>query len=155
MTLDTVAKVKAIFGEPIKVVTDKNTVDLFFPYPMYYDGKLVKKTKVHPKLKDRFLSVFTKVLEVYGLEKIKELGLDQYGGCHNYRVMRGGTELSRHSWAIAMDFDPANNQLKWNHRKARFAKPEYDQWWNIWEEFGFESLGREEDRDWMHVQAAR
>lgn len=151
MTLDTTEKIKAIFGDP----GETNLVEMIFPYPMYYDGKLVKKTRVHKLIKDRVLRVLNKVLLVYGLEKIKELGLDQFGGCFNYRLMRGGTKLSTHAWAIAFDWDAANNQLKWNHHKARLAKPEYDAWWNAWEEEGFESLGREEDRDWMHVQAAR
>jgi hypothetical protein len=149
MTLDSTAKIKAFYGEP----GEANLVTAEFPYPMYYDGKLAKKFRCHRLVKDRIISALSQVLKEYGLQKIKELGLDQFGGCFNYRLMRGGSSLSTHAWGIALDFDPANNHLKWNHRKARFAQPEYVRWWEIWEENGFESLGREEDRDWMHVQA--
>ena len=39
--------------------------------------------------------------------------------------------------------------------KATFAKPEYERWWQCWEEEGWLSLGRTRNFDWMHVQAAK
>jgi hypothetical protein len=54
-----------------------------------------------------------------------------------------------------VDWDPANNKLKWGKDKATLAGPEYDFWWQCWEEEGAVSLGREQNRDWMHVQFAR
>ena len=68
--------------------------------------------------------------------------------------MRGGSAWSVHTWGAALDFDPENNQLRWNRSRARFARPEYERWWRFWEEEGFVSLGRARDFDWMHVQAA-
>ncbi|MCH7410937.1 hypothetical protein MM239_16125 [Belliella sp. DSM 111904] len=59
-----------------------------------------------------------------------------------------------HSWGIAIDFDPSNNQLKWGRDMATFAGPEYHAWWDIWESEGWVSLGRLRNFDWMHVQAA-
>ena len=100
-------------------------------------------------------AVLTKVLELYGIEEIQRLGLDVWSGCVNVRKMRGGTEWSMHSWGIAVDYDDTNNQLKWGRDKARFARPEYDKWWQCWEKEGWESLGRKKNYDWMHVQAAK
>ena len=45
--------------------------------------------------------------------EIHRLRLDVWGGCLNVRKMRGGTRNSMHSWGIALDYDPQNNQLKW------------------------------------------
>jgi hypothetical protein len=60
-----------------------------------------------------------------------------------------------HSWGIAFDFDPDHNQLKWDHTRASFARPEYKKWLDLWEEEGAVSLGRARDYDWMHIQFAR
>ena len=52
-------------------------------------------------------------------------------------------------------FFDAKNRLNWHQDKALFAQPEYDKWWEIWEDEGWVSLGRVRDFDWMHVQAVR
>jgi hypothetical protein len=99
--------------------------------------------------------VLNRVLSHYGEEKIKALGLDMFGGCLNVRKIRGGNRYSTHSWGISIDYNPAQNKLRWGKDKAQFAKPEYDMWWKCWEDEGWISLGRLKDYDWMHVQAAR
>jgi hypothetical protein len=115
----------------------------------------VSTTKCNAKVKDSLLRVLTKVKTSYGVGEISRLRLDYFGGCFNYRPMRGGTMLSTHSWGIALDFDPINNQLKWDKTKATFGRPEYIRWWEIWEEEGWVSLGRQRNYDWMHVQACK
>jgi hypothetical protein len=69
--------------------------------------------------------------------------------------MRGGSAWSTHAWGIAIDWNPSSNKLKWGREQATLARPEYDAWWDIWEEEGWLSLGRARNYDWMHVQAAR
>ncbi len=91
----------------------------------------------------------------YGEAEIARLRLDVYGGCYNPRKKRGGSTWSTHAWAVALDFDPANNRLRWGRDKASFARPDYDAWWNIWENEGWVSLGRVKNFDWMHVQAVK
>lgn len=100
-------------------------------------------------------AVLEEVLKHYGLSEIKRLRLDLWGGCYNNRSMRGGTRKSTHAYAAAIDFDPTRNQLRWNNKKAAFARPEYDAWWRAWEAAGWVSLGRARNFDWMHVQAVR
>lgn len=128
------------------------------PYPLkiaWSPEKTVNNITCHGKVHESVLRVLTNVRNHYGLERIRTLGLDMWGGCLNVRKMRGGTKWSTHSWGIAMDWDPARNRLRWNKHKAHLAQPEYGMWWKYWEDEGWVSLGRERDYDWMHVQAAK
>ena len=97
-------------------------------------------------------NVLNEILKVYGYEKIVSLGIDLYGGCFNFRKMRGGSDYSVHSWGLAIDLDPERNQLKETSKTARFARPEYKEMIDIFYKYGFVSLGREKNYDWMHFQ---
>ena len=112
----------------------------------------VTTIRCHKLVADNFSSVFNEILEVYGLAKIQELGIDLFGGCFNFRSMRGGSDYSRHSWGIAIDLDPERNQLKETSRTARFARPEYDKLHEIFEKYGFENMGKVKGYDWMHFE---
>ena len=139
----------AFYGEP-----GEHLIQIEPAYQLYYDGKKVPKISVHPKIADAVQHVFQKTLAHYG-NKIHSLGLDVYDGCYNNRPKRGGSTLSVHAYAAALDFDADNNSLHQDHNSARFARPEYEAWWRFWEEEGAVSLGRTRDFDWMHVQFAR
>lgn len=45
------------------------------------------------------------------MERIRELGLDLFGGTFNYREQRAGSKLSTHAWGIAIDLDPSHNAM--------------------------------------------
>lgn len=110
----------------------------------------------HEKCAASLERVLGNIMSHYGEARIEELGLDIFSGDYNARRMRGSrNRWSTHSWGIAYDFDDSNNQLRWGADRARFARPEYDAFWKIWEEEGWVSLGRTKNYDWMHVQAAR
>lgn len=128
------------------------------PYPMKLAWDLdakVRRVKCHKLVAGSLVEVLEDIKATYGADAIARLGLDLYGGMLNVRKMRGGSKWSMHAWGIAIDIDPSNNRLRWGKDKARLAKPEYDEWWQIWEQHGWTSLGRERDYDWMHIQAAR
>ena len=142
-----------IYGEP-----GENQTKINLPYPHKLSWKTstkINRFDCHEKVHDSLARVLDRVLDHYGLDEIKRLRLDLWGGCLNVRKMRGGSQYSMHSWGIALDYDPVRNKLKWGRDRASFAKPEYDTWWNLWEEEGWVSLGRSRNFDWMHVQAAK
>ena len=146
----TISQLNAKYGVPNEQGTYLTTIVL--PYPFVYDGKPVSKMRCHKLVADKFLAVFNDILAHYGLAEIQRLGIDKYGGCFNYRKMRGGTQLSRHSWGVAIDLDPQRNLLKETSATARFARPEYKPMIDIFYKHGFVSLGREKNYDWMHFQ---
>ena len=133
-------------------------VSIKLPYPMRLAWDL--KTKVttmrcHKLVAQNFTNVFNELLEVYGLEKIQELGIDLFGGCFNFRAMRGGSDYSRHSWGIAIDLDPERNQLKTPYSKSNFSKKEYSELHRIFKKNGFVNLGVEKGYDAMHWEISK
>jgi hypothetical protein len=149
-TRQTIAK----YGKP-NITGVGYLVTIALPYPMRLAWDLdtkVTKMSCHKLVADKFLAVFNDLLKHYGLAKIQELGIDLFGGCFNFRKMRGGTDWSKHSWAIAIDLDPARNLLKETSRTARFARPEYKPMIDIFYKHGFISLGVEKNFDWMHFE---
>lgn len=144
----------AKYGTPNPTGKGYTTI-IDLPYPMYLNwatSTYVKRMKCHKLVAQNFLNVFNDLLKHYGIEKIKELQIDDFGGCFNYRKMRGGSQLSTHSWGVAIDLDPDRNLLRETKRTARFARPEYKPMIDIFYKHGFESLGVEKDYDWMHFQ---
>lgn len=131
-------------------------IKLALPYPMRIAWKpetTVTAIQCHVLIANNLNSVFTDLEARYGFDKIKELGIDLFGGCVSVRLMRGSkTKWSRHSWGIAIDLDPARNQLKWKKDKAQFAKPEYRPMIDIFYQHGFISYGIERDNDFMHFE---
>lgn len=135
-----------------------NQVTLVLPYPMKLAWDLkqtVTKTSCHKLVKPSFERVFKKTLAHYGIEQIRKLRLDLFGGCLNVRKMRGGSNWSMHAWGIAFDIDPSNNALHTKKPAATLSRPVYDPFWSFVEAEGLVSLGRLRDFDWMHFQAAR
>ncbi len=134
---------------------ENNLVSIQLPYPMKlaWDTKtVVNSIRCHKLVATDLSNVFKDILTTYGLTKIQELGIDLFGGCYNFRLMRGGNSLSRHSWGIAIDLDPNRNTLKETKKTARFAKPEYKDMIDIFYKHGFISYGVEGDFDWMHFE---
>lgn len=152
--MKTSAQFKTKFGTPNQ--TGKGyliTIDLPYAMRIAWDVETtVKKMSCHKDIAEPLKAVFNELLAVYGYPKIKELGIDLFGGCFNYRQMRGGSSYSVHAWGLAIDLDPARNQLNETDRTARFARPEYKAMIDIFYKHGFVSLGREKNYDWMHFQ---
>lgn len=130
-------------------------VTINLPYKMrlsWARETYIKSFQCHGLIKDRLLAVFNDLLAHYGYDEIVRLGIDLYGGCFNYRVMRGGTSLSRHSWGVAIDLDPERNLLHETSKTAIFARPEYKPMIDIFYKHGFVGLGLEKNYDWMHFE---
>ena len=143
----------SIYG---KVGDEANMVIITLPYPMKLSWTpiTVTKMKVHKLAAPKVRKMLGEVLAHYGITKIRKLGLDILGGCFSYRKMRGGSEWSRHSWAIAIDLNPNFNRLEQNNKTAQFAHPDYDKFWDIVYSNGFLSMGIEYNYDYMHIELA-
>jgi hypothetical protein len=148
----TTKQIMSKYGKP-NITGEGYLVTILLPYPMrlaWDTESVVNKMRCHKLVSGRFLAVFNEIHREYGYEKIKELGIDLFGGCFNFRKMRGGDDWSTHSWGIAIDLHPAANSLKTPYSKSLFSKPEYKKLHEIFEKHGFINLGKTKGYDSMH-----
>ncbi len=96
----------------------------------------VSTMRCHKLVAEPLLRIFRATLDHYGMEKIRELGLDLYGGCFNNRSIIGGKATSMHAWGIAVDMDPDRNGLNIPAPKAVLSGPEYAAFWQFVEAEG-------------------
>jgi hypothetical protein len=131
---------------------ESNLVSFSFPFPMYYDGAPVSKGRCHKLVKDSLLRVFADIKSRHGDDPEIMKACQSYGGIYNFRNMRGGSRLSKHSWGVAIDLDPGNNGNKtsWPQRSSMPFE--------IIEAFareGWVSAGAFWGRDAMHFEACQ
>ena len=147
-----VRKGNSRFGKPGNEALLTNIVP---PYQLLYEGRPVRTIRVHEAVALHVQSALREVLEHYGEEEIRRLGLNLYGGSYHYRTTSSGKALSIHAWGIALDFSPEQNAYGQRAPRATLSHPDCEAWWRIWESHGAVSLGRSRDYDWMHLQFAR
>ncbi len=123
------------------------------PYPMFYsDGKRtpLPHLRVHRKCLSTFSEAFAEALATLGHDYLVAHRLDISGGTFCYRLERGGSRLSVHSWGCAIDMDPAHNPFprQWKPNcgmlDLKFA--------GILQKHGFCWRGAAHDIDAMHAQ---
>lgn len=166
LTTAEILKVYGNAGDPDNL----ETITIPFPFRIaWVPGQTTNRVMCHKKIKAPLLAVLNELIQIYGPAKIKELGIDLFGGLNNFRPQRNTEEkykramaaknyslaltyLSRHAWAIAIDLDPARNQLKQSRKTAQFAKPEYKPMIDCFYKHGFISYGRERNNDFMHFE---
>lgn len=147
--MDNESELIRFYGRP---GDESNLVSFDFPFPMYYEGKRVLRSRCHHKVKDSLLRILGEI----GTRWINHRGIleeaEDYGGIYNFRKMRGGSSTSRHAWGIAIDLDPDDNgnRTPWPEKA--------DMPLEIMEAFareGWLSAGAFWSRDAMHFQATR
>lgn len=125
------------------------------PYPMFYSGnpkEAMEHLEVHKKCLDTFNAAFTDVLKTLGHEYIVAKRLNITGGTFCYRLERGGSRLSVHSWGCAIDMDPQHNPFPHPYTGGAMIDEKFAA---ILEKHGFCWRGASHDIDPMHFQLSR
>lgn len=159
---ETVAQLNATYGlaQP-KNNCQAQIIKMPSPWKMRLDWNLSKTREhfwIHKDVAASLKRVLEAIFQHYGLDGIKKHGLDRFSGDYQCRNKRNGSTPSTHAWGIAIDFYGSKNRLaqSTNHSEPpTLAHPDLNFFWERWEDEGWYSLGRMEDRDWMHVQAAK
>lgn len=103
------SSLRKFYGSP---GDENNLVTFEFPFPMYYEGKKVTKSRCHKKVKDSLLRVLTNIGKSYGTQREIMEEAEDYSGIYNYRLKRGGSTYSLHAWGAAIDLDADDNSFK-------------------------------------------
>lgn len=149
------AKVK-FYGDPrgSHGVNEKwygnNIVRVVPPFQMTYAGKPIKSIAFHKRAAQELRNALDQIwMECQKSQAtIDRLGLSEFGGSFNYRLIRGSSNLSNHSFGIAIDIMPTGNELgKTSGAMPKFAIEAFKAQGFKW---GGDYKGR---KDWMHFEA--
>lgn len=102
-------------GEVSSKWMSENIVRLKTPWKLVtaWDFMPVSGVRVHKKCSDSLERIFMRIWKAAqeDQQKINEWGMNLYAGGFNFRLMRGSSRLSMHSWGCAIDFDSARNSF--------------------------------------------
>lgn len=153
---DTMAAKIAFYGDPRGPhgVSDswftKNVTKITPPFKMLYAGKPIMSISFHRlcaiELNEALHDIWAHV--GYEQAEIDRLGLSEYGGSFNYRLIRGSSNMSNHSFAIAIDIAPTGNEL--GKTKGKMPQFVVDAFKSQGFKWGGDYKGR---KDWMHFEA--
>lgn len=127
-----------------------NVVRVVPPFKMTYAGKPIASIAFHKKCAAALKAALQAIWEACDKDqkKIDAAGLSEYGGSFNYRLIRGSSAISNHSFAIAIDIAPTGNALGVTKGKMpAFAVKAFKDQGFRW---GGDYKGR---KDWMHFEA--
>ncbi len=145
--------------DPKKCKVTPNIEYVESPYPMRVYTRTeklkVRNLKAHKIVAPYLRAAMNRSLEVYGFEKLDEVGFNIFSGDFVVRLVRGSkSSVSKHSFGIAFDFNANENGLYTPFEKARFGQKDCIKLLDIWQECGFANLGRYHNmkRDAMHFE---
>src|SRR4051812_38657980 len=153
---DTLAAKIAYYGDPRGPhgVDEKwfaaNVVRVKPSWKMYYAGKPIASIAFHKKCAPALKAALDEIWTARGQDQaaINKAGLQEYGGSFAYRLIRGASTISNHSFAIAIDLAPSGNVLG----MKKGTMPDYAV--EAFDKQGFRWGGRYSGRkDWMHFEA--
>lgn len=114
------AEVVEAFGDPVPLLRADGMpshewersilryIDLPAPLPLSWDPSVsVTRIRCHWRIAARLelaLATVALVPEAWA-------SIDDFGGCYQWRAIRGAKSLSRHGWGIAIDIDVRDNSL--------------------------------------------
>lgn len=103
-------------GVPFRLWENENIIKIVPPWRMvlaWSPKDRLSTIRIHRKCAHSLSTVLNDIFDAYERkqEKIETVGLHLYGGAYNFRMMRGSTRLSMHSYGCAIDIDPEHNQF--------------------------------------------
>jgi hypothetical protein len=92
-----------------------NIVRVFPPWTLVtaWDGSPVRSIRMHKKCTPSLNKIFAQIWQSAGEDQLQvnAWGMNLFSGGLNFRLKRGGSELSMHSWGCAIDFDDSRNKF--------------------------------------------
>ena len=159
------SELDAFYGKPTKgsncgAIAPK-IVRVDAPWRMPLDWNMSQSRsffKVHELVAPSLERILTAIEANYSHAEVKRLGLNRFSGDYVCRKITGGTRMSTHAYGIAIDFYGLKNQLRRTTHDTpppTLAHVDCLAFWEAFENEGWYSLGRSQNYDWMHIQAAK
>jgi hypothetical protein len=152
---------KSVYGNPkgqnitrMSVSWERlNIVTIVPPFRMTYASTPIKRIRIHKQCAASLARVLDNLKAAAGgkQETLDHWGVSIFGGVVAYRLMRGGSRLSIHSYGAAIDLDPARNGL--GDQTPRFAN--FPQVLKAFADEGWTWGGKWSRADGMHWQATK
>lgn len=144
----------AFYGNPASAGwLQANTVSVLCPWELHVGAALTSHITIHKKCAESLGRVLNNIWAACGKDtkQIQAFRYDRYDGSYNFRPMRGGSQMSMHAFACAIDWDAADNAFHSTHHlftdQSLLVTKFKDEGWS----WG----GDWHSPDAMHVQAAR
>ena len=103
------ASLTAFYG---KAGDESNLTSIVPPFTMLYGGKAIKSLRCNKRVADSLLRVLTSLKGLIASDPSTKDEAEDYGGCFNFRVKRGGTSFSVHAYGAAIDLDADDNSFR-------------------------------------------
>lgn len=153
---DTMAAKCAFYGDPRgphgvnESWYSNNVIRIVPPFQMAYAGKPIQTISFHKKAAPALSAALDAIWLACNKDqkKINASGLQEFGGSFNYRLIRGSSNISNHSFAIAIDIAPTGNAL--GVTKGKMPKFAVDAFKAQGFKWGGDYKGR---KDSMHFEA--
>lgn len=162
---DKAPDLNAFYGTPRKnddcAAITPRIVRVDSPWRMPLDWNLSQSRrffKVHELVAQSLERVLTQIEASYSEAEVQQLGLNRFSGDYVCRKITGGTRMSTHAYGIAIDFYGSKNELRRTTHDTpppTLAHADCQPFWEAFENEGWYSLGRSQNYDWMHIQAAK
>ena len=106
------AAIRARFGNPLDFASNPTAWErtmiasraLVTPLPYAHGAATITHVRAHHLIAPELTAALQACLDAgVPLERMR------YSGCYNWRPKRGGSQLSLHTWGLAVDIEPAAN----------------------------------------------
>lgn len=125
------------------------------PYRMvlaWDHSKQLNSITCHKLCASSLLRILENIQAYYGTqEKLEQARMHLFGGAYNFRLMRGSTKLSMHSYGCAIDLDPEANRMGLEYKEDSGMMPMAVV--RIFQNEGWKWGGRWSRPDAMHFEA--
>ena len=162
---DKSADLNSFYGTPRKnnecAAIEPQLVKVDSPWRMPLDWNMSQSRsffRVHQLVAPSLERILAAIERSYSPSEVVQLGLNRFSGDYVCRRISGGTRMSTHAYGIAIDFYGSKNELRRTTHDTpppTLAHADCQAFWEAFENEGWYSLGRSQNYDWMHVQAAK
>lgn len=91
---------------------ESQLVMIDFPYPMFFGGKRVNRTRVNRRCADSLVRVLQSIRAMMPQHPHIVDEAEDFGGVYNFRNKRGAMTLSVHAYGAAIDLDADDNTFR-------------------------------------------